>query len=46
VERKVKYIGDILSRGIGMHAIHTISLYAIVYASSGHSTFTAMRAEW
>jgi hypothetical protein len=38
VKRGVKYLGDILSGGIGMHDIHTISLYA----SSGHSTFTAM----
>ncbi len=27
VKRGVKYLGDILSGGIGMHVIHTISLY-------------------
>jgi hypothetical protein len=38
VKRGVKYLRDNLSRGMGMHGLHTISLYA----SLGHSTFTVM----
>ncbi len=34
----VKYLGDILSGGVGMHDIHTISLYALL----GNGTFADM----
>jgi hypothetical protein len=38
VKRGVKYLGDILSGGIGMNDVHTICLYALL----GNSTFTVM----
>ena len=38
VKRGVKYLGDILSRGVNMHDTHTSRFSA----SMGHRTFTAM----
>jgi hypothetical protein len=38
VKRGVKYLGGILSGGIGMNDVHTICLYALL----GNSTFTVM----
>ena len=38
VKGGVKYLGDILSGGIGMNDVHTICLYALL----GNSTFTVM----
>ena len=35
-----KHLGDILSKGLGIHDTHTISLYASL--SLGRSTFTAI----
>ena len=38
VKGGVKYLGDILSVGVGMNDVHTICLYALL----GNSTFTFM----
>jgi hypothetical protein len=38
VKRGVQFLGDILSGGVCMHDIHTISLYALL----GTSTFAVM----